>query len=277
MAQDKLPVLDAERGEPSAESIEVAAPAIVEAPAASAPVETKLVRKAAIAEAAAPELPVAKAKRAPVKKPAAAVPVAAPAIKPAIPAPIKAKAVRATPVAPKLPAKSPRKPAIKPAAIVAAAPVARRKPLSEILPMSTTNFTAAIKTAFADVQEKAKGAYEKGAASLSEGTEMAKGNVEAVVESSKILADGLQKLGTDFVAESRGAFETLTAEAKELAAVKTPADFFKLQSDLLRKNFDAAVAFSSKQTEAFVKLGSDSIAPISRRVTLAVESLKKAA
>ena len=143
--------------------------------------------------------------------------------------------------------------------------------------MSTTNFTAAIKTAFADVQEKAKGAYEKGAASLSEGTEMAKGNVEAVVESSKILADGLQKLGTDFVAESRGAFETLTAEAKELAAVKTPADFFKLQSDLLRKNFDAAVAFSSKQTEAFVKLGSDSIAPISRRVTLAVESLKKAA
>jgi phasin family protein len=251
----------------------VEAPSVIaaaSAPAAAAPKRAG-VRKAKVAEpAAAPEPPAPKARRAPAKKPAAPAP--------AIKAPIKAKAVRATPVAPKLPARSPRKPAIKPAAIIAdAAPVARRKPLSEILPMSTTNFTTAIKTAFADVQGKAKVAYEKGAASVSEGTALAKGNVEAVVESSKILADGLQKLGTDFVAESRGAFETLTAEAKELAAVKTPADFFKLQSDLLRKNFDAAVAFSSKQTEAFVKLGSDSIAPISRRVTLAVESLKKAA
>ena len=139
---------------------------------------------------------------------------------------------------------------------------------------AAADFTDTIKTVITEAQGKAKAAYEKGTASIGEASAFAQGNVEAVVESSKILAEGLQKLGTGLVAESRDAFEGLTAEVKELAAVKSPSDFFKLQSDFMRKYFDSAIAFGSKQSEAMMKLSTEAAAPLSRRVSLAMETLK---
>jgi len=141
---------------------------------------------------------------------------------------------------------------------------------------STMDFTAPIKTAIADVQSKAKTVYEKGSAAFGEASDFTKGNVEAVVESSKILASGLQELGTTMVTEGRSAFEAASAEVKELAAVKTPAEFFQLQSTLVRKNFDSAVAQASKNTEAMFKLANEVMSPLSTRVTLAVEKARSA-
>jgi phasin family protein len=69
----------------------------------------------------------------------------------------------------------------------------------------------------------------------------------------------------------------LTADVKELAAVKSPTDFFTAQSALLRKSFDAAVANASKNTEAMMKLANEVITPLSSRVTVAVEKVSKAA
>jgi phasin family protein len=98
-----------------------------------------------------------------------------------------------------------------------------------------------------------------------------------VVQSGKILATGMQSLGSAMAADTKAAFETLTAEAKELTTVKTPADFFKLQTEFLRRNFDTAVAMTSKNSEAVLKIASDAAAPISGRFSLAVEKVKKAA
>lgn len=140
-----------------------------------------------------------------------------------------------------------------------------------------TDFTATIQTAFSDIQEKAKTAYAKSTETLGEATDFAKGNVEAIVESGKILASGLQELGTAAVADSRSAFETLTADVKELASVKSPTEFFQLQSAFLRKSFDNAVASASKSSEAMMKLANEAISPISTRVSLAVEKVSKVA
>jgi phasin family protein len=143
--------------------------------------------------------------------------------------------------------------------------------------LPTFDVPEAFKTAFADFQEKAKAAYEKSTASAADYSEFAKGNVEALVEAGKILTSGLQELGTALVADSREAFEALTGEVKSLAGAKTPTDFFQLQSDLLKKHFDKSVAFSSKQSEAVLKLASETVAPISGRVSLAVDKIKAAA
>lgn len=139
------------------------------------------------------------------------------------------------------------------------------------------DFVAPFKTAFADIQDKAKEAYEKGTASITEANDFAKGNVEALVESGKILASGLQELSAATLTDSKTAFETLTTEIKSLASAKSPTEFFQLQSALLRKHFDTAVAQTSKSTEAMLKLANDSMAPISNRVTLAVEKVSKVA
>jgi hypothetical protein len=138
----------------------------------------------------------------------------------------------------------------------------------------TSTYQNGFQDTFSEVQGKAKEAFEKGSSMLGEFGEFARGNVEAVVESSKILASGLQDLGASFAAEGRSAFETITADLKELAAVKTPADFLKIQSELIRKSFDGAVAYGSKNSEAALKLASDAYAPISGRVSLAVEKVR---
>ena len=140
-----------------------------------------------------------------------------------------------------------------------------------------TDFLASFQTAFTDLQGKAKATYEKSTAALGEANEFAKGNVEALVESGKILTSGVQDLGTELVSESRAAFETISADVKELASVKSPAEFLSLQSALARKSFDTAIAHMSKNTEAMIKLANEVITPISSRVTLAVEKVGKAA
>lgn len=130
---------------------------------------------------------------------------------------------------------------------------------------------------FAELNDKAKAAVEKNTKLVGEMTELAKGNVEALVESGKIAAKGFETMGQDAAEYSRKQFEQATATMKSLAAVKSPADFFKLQSDYVRSAFDSMVAETSKNTEAFIKLASDAAQPVSNRVAVAMEKIKTAA
>lgn len=141
----------------------------------------------------------------------------------------------------------------------------------------TTDFTKPINEAIGEFQNRAKAAYDKSTEALTEATEFAKGNVEAIVESGKILAGGAQDLGKTYVEEAKSAYETLTGDFKEFAAVKSPTELFQLQGKIARRNFDAMVATTSKNTEAMMKLASEAFAPISGRVNLAAEKLSKAA
>lgn len=139
------------------------------------------------------------------------------------------------------------------------------------------DFTAKVKDAVADLQDRAKTAFEKSNAVFADAGEFTKGNVEALVESGKVLAAGLQDLGKIYVEDAKTGFETMTADVKELAAVTSPADFFKLQGEILRRNFDTAMATGSKRSEALVKLANDAFAPVQTRVSLAIEKVKQAA
>lgn len=130
---------------------------------------------------------------------------------------------------------------------------------------------------FAELNDKAKAAVEKNTKLVGEMTELAKGNVEALVESGKIAAKGLETMGQDAAEYSRKQFEQATATMKSLSAVKSPADFFKLQSDYVRSAFDSMVAETSKNTEAFIKLAGDAAQPVSNRVAVAMEKIKTAA
>ncbi|SFF88030.1 hypothetical protein SAMN05518801_102405 [Novosphingobium sp. CF614] len=137
----------------------------------------------------------------------------------------------------------------------------------------SANFSG-FQDAMTEAQAKAKAAFEKSTVMLGEAGDFTKGNVEAIMESGKILAEGVQSIGSEIVAESRSAFETMTGDIKELAAAKSPTDFFKVQGEMMRKNFDSAVAYGSKNSETMLKLMSDVMAPISGRVSMAMEKVR---
>jgi phasin family protein len=230
----------------------------------------------AVSPVAPAKKPVAAKKAVAVKKPVAAkkAPVAPKLAKPAVkPSKLVKKAVAKKPAAKKI-----VKTVKQPAKVAVRLPtLAKIKDTIMTKTVTTEDFTAKVKEAVADMQERAKVAFDKSQAAFGEINEFNKGNVEALVESGKILAAGLQDMGKEYVAEGKTAFETFTADVKEAVAVKSPADFFKLQGEILRRNFDAAVAAGSKRSEAIVKLANDAYAPLSSRVSLAVEKVKQAA
>lgn len=243
---------------PKADAPAVVAPLAVKPAATPAPV---VVAPSKGASLKAPSLNAGTVRRASVKK----------AFKKASPVKPTAKA--------SLPLKAPKAkitPQAKAAAPTTVAPKTVFQQLKDKT-METTEFTTKLKSAVGEAQAKAKEAFDKGAATFGEYTEFSKGNLDAVVASGKILASGVQSLGTTLVADGKTAFETLTAEVKELAAVKSPTDFFKLQAAFLRRNFETVVANTTKNSEAVVKLANEVAAPISARVSLAVEKVKKAA
>ncbi|MBW8753701.1 MAG: phasin family protein [Sphingomonadales bacterium] len=134
-----------------------------------------------------------------------------------------------------------------------------------------------VKSLTADVQSKAKSAYAKGSEVAGEIGTITKGNVEAVVASSKILGAGLKELGDSSIAEGKQAASTVVADFKALAAVKTPKDFFDFQFKLAKRNIDSAIALSGKNGKALGKLASDAAAPISSQIKANVAKLRKAA
>ena len=253
-----------------ADSTDVTAKSAEQAYAAAA-AEVKPAEKPA-KPAPAPEKPVAVTKKAAPNKPAAASrkKIQKPAPKLAAKKTAFAKAAkRAARVA---------KAAAAPAPVKIEPKLTVNELKEKIMATAKTNdFTKPIVDAFGEYQTRAKAAYEKGTEVATEAAEFAKGNVEAFVESGKIFAAGVQSLGKTYVEEAKSAYETMTADVKELAAVKSPTELFQLQGQIARRNFDMFVATSSKNTEAFIKLANDAFAPLTGRVEVATEKLAKVA
>lgn len=131
--------------------------------------------------------------------------------------------------------------------------------------------------AFSEISEKAKAGVEKSTKAVEELGDIAKGNVEALVESGKIAAKGIETLGQDAAEYSRMTFEKATAAMKSIAAVKSPAEFFQLQSELLSSTFDAFAKETAKNSEAILKLAGDVAQPLSTRVSVVTEKVKSLA
>ncbi len=150
-------------------------------------------------------------------------------------------------------------------------------PVEEMMTNVNEETQAKAKAMFADVGDRAKGAMEKGAKMFEEMNAFSKGNVEAVVESTKIAARGIETMGQDAAAYTRKSFEGATAAIRTLSTVKSPTEFMKLQSDYARSMFDAMIAETSRSTEAMLKLAGEVAQPISNRMAIAADKMKVAA
>ncbi len=284
MATQPETKIDAAKAEAAAEKAYAAAAgdgAAKKSPAVQAPQAEAAKAEAPKADAPKPETAkidtaVAQVKAAPTKAAAKKTPAKKAVAKKA---PVKAAQKKATRKSAVVKAKPAAKPAARKAAKAANPTVSNVSKLKDkiMATTKTTDFTATIKTAAADAQTKAKAAYDKMQAYAGEMTEFTKGNVEALVELGKILGSGVQTMARGEVEAAKGAFETVTADLKAMAAVKSPTELFKLQGEIARRNFDAAVARYSKNTEVSMKLVNDAIAPLSSRMSVAVEKISKAA
>ena len=207
-------------------------------------------------KAAAPVAPQTETAAAPAKAEPVAVKHAAPAG--AAPTETKAAAAPAAPISNSNPAKGTR---------------TMNKQINDTIEM---NREAAdrFQAAFGDVNERAKAAVEKSARIVEEMTDFTRGNVEAIVASSKVAAKGVETLSQEAADFGRRSFEEASATLKSFAEVKSPTDFFRLQSEFARAQFDALVAESSKVSEAVIKLAGEVAEPLTSRYSVAADRVK---
>ena len=97
--------------------------------------------------------------------------------------------------------------------------------------------------------------------------DLARANVEAVVEASRVAAEGARSIGQEAVSSSREGFEQAADAIRSLAEAKSPTEYLQLQSDFARASFDRAVAESSRLTESLVKLAGEAFQPLSNRAS----------
>jgi phasin family protein len=124
---------------------------------------------------------------------------------------------------------------------------------------------------FADASERNQELAKKTQKVAGELAELAKANVEAVVEASRVAAEGAKALGQDVVAKQRDSYEQAADAIRSLAEAKSPTEYLQLQGDFARASFDRAVAESSKLTESLVKLAGEAFQPISNRASANAE------
>jgi phasin family protein len=126
-------------------------------------------------------------------------------------------------------------------------------------------------------QTKMKEGVEKAMKTAEEMVTFGQGNVEAVVKSGQIWAAGVQDLSKHVAATVQATFDETISTFKAMTSVKSLKDAFDLQAAFARSAMEKSIAESGKLTDASMKLTEQAMAPLTARVTLAVEKFGKAA
>ncbi len=227
-----------------------------------------------------------------VVAPKPAKPVVQKLVEPVVTAPVTPVAVApAKAAAPKPRAQPIRKPkAIVAKAVVAPAakPFERKekamttdsitKPLAAVVPAvekATADFVAQTQAAQEQVAGKVKDLMEKNMKTMTDMTDFAKGNVEALIESAKAAAAGAETMTTHFVETTKKSAEEAQAAFKSFTSAKTPNELMAAQNEFAKAQFDKAVANMSHFSETWLKLAGEVVQPISNRMAVAAETVKK--
>jgi phasin family protein len=128
---------------------------------------------------------------------------------------------------------------------------------------------------FESSQIKLKESVEKAVKSSEELIAFSQANVEAFIKASKIFATGLQDISKDVAASNRASIEESVTFTKSLLGVKSVKEAVDLQSSYARSAIEKVVSETNKVTDASVKLAEQAIAPLTARLTVAVEKFGK--
>ncbi|MBA2466614.1 MAG: phasin family protein [Sphingomonas sp.] len=126
---------------------------------------------------------------------------------------------------------------------------------------------------FGEVGQRGQDVARRSQQAAQEMADIARSNVEAMVEATRLATEGARSIGQDAVARSREGAEQAADAIRSLAEAKSPTEFVQLQSELARTSFDRMVAESSRLTESMVKLAGKAFQPLSNRATANVERI----
>jgi phasin family protein len=157
----------------------------------------------------------------------------------------------------------------------AAAPIeAKEREMTDTMTSFADKAQEETRSAFAKTGEQARSTFDKGRKVAEDMADFGKGNVAALLESSRIAAQGFEAIGHETAAFMRERFDSTATVVQSFASVKSPTELMQLQADYWRGAFDALVKEASRSTEATLKLAGDVAKPLQNRFALAAEKIK---
>jgi phasin family protein len=130
---------------------------------------------------------------------------------------------------------------------------------------------APFQSLFVEANERSQELAKKTQKVAEELADLARANVEALVEAGRVASEGARSIGQDVVATSRDRVEQTADAIRSLAEAKSPTEYLQLQGEFARASFDRSVAETSKLTESLVKLAGEAFQPLSNRATANAE------
>jgi phasin family protein len=124
-------------------------------------------------------------------------------------------------------------------------------------------------------QIKMKEGVEKAMKTAEEMISFSQGNIEAMMKASQIYAAGFQNISKHLAASQKSAVEESVAFTKSLMGVKSVKEAVDLQSGFARSSIEKMVSETSKVTDASVKLAEEALAPLTARMSVAVQTFGK--
>jgi phasin family protein len=138
-----------------------------------------------------------------------------------------------------------------------------------------TDGTAQAKAAVEKTMESAQKTAADMMKAAEDAAEFGRGNVEAITKATQLYMTGVQDLGRHMVTTFQSYSDQALESAKALSSAKSLKEIADLQANLTRTTFEKGMADMTKFQEAAMKLAEESMAPLSERVTVAMEKMSK--
>jgi phasin family protein len=146
--------------------------------------------------------------------------------------------------------------------------------------------TAQVTKAVTDTAAQARTAVEKGfeqATKTAEGMlkateeamDFARGNADAMTKAAQVYMAGVQDLSRQTLAMFQALTDHSLEGMKAITAARSLKEATDLQTSFARAGFERAMNDATKLQEASLKLAEQSFAPLSARVTVAMEKMAK--
>jgi phasin family protein len=108
-----------------------------------------------------------------------------------------------------------------------------------------------------------------------EAAEFSRGNMEAMTKAAQTFAVGMQDLGKQVFAVSQALTDHAMESAKAMAAVKSLKEAADIQAAFAKASMERSMSEAAKLQEASFKLAEQAYAPLTARMSLAVEKFGK--
>lgn len=127
------------------------------------------------------------------------------------------------------------------------------------------------KASFEQIATRSREALEQNIKTIGVVTEMTRGNVDALLESSRAAAGGMQTIAQEVADYSKQAFERTTTAGRTMALARTAPELIQLQSEFARTEFSNSVAEYSKLSQTMFETMAAIFEPLQKQAITAAQ------